>query len=73
MIYKNVQKENYQNQFSSSLKELQIGKLMRKSNITKSSGISDSKIQILSFQLFLPETDVVPIYHDLKYHRLPRQ
>ena len=40
MIYQNDKKENPHNQFSDALKELQIGKLMRKSNITKSCGIS---------------------------------
>ena len=33
MIYQNDKKENTQNQFSNSLKELQIGKLLRKANI----------------------------------------
>lgn len=40
MINQMNQNENTQNQFSNAIKELQIGKLMRKSNITKSCGIS---------------------------------
>ena len=51
MIYQNVQKENPQNQFSSALKELQIGKLMRKSNITKSCGVS--AYEVFQFLLLL--------------------
>ena len=39
MIYQNTQNENTQNQFSYAIKELQIGKLLRKSNIRKSCGI----------------------------------
>ena len=35
MIYQNDKNENTQNQFSNALKELQIGKLLRNSNITK--------------------------------------
>lgn len=46
MIYQNVQKENPQNQFSNALKELQIGKLMRKSNITKSCGVSAYEVLV---------------------------
>ena len=40
MIYQNTQNENTQNQFSNAIKELQLGKLLRKSNIKKSCGIS---------------------------------
>lgn len=40
MIYQNEKNENTQNQFSNALKKLQIGKLLRKSNITKSCGVS---------------------------------
>ncbi len=40
MINQMNQNENTQNQFSNVIKELQIGKLMRKSNITKSCGVS---------------------------------
>lgn len=32
MIYQNDKKENPRNQFTNTLKELKIGKLMRKSN-----------------------------------------
>lgn len=39
MIYQMNQNENTQNQFSNAIRELQIGKLLRKSNITKSCGI----------------------------------
>ncbi len=51
MIYQNGKKENTQNQFSNSLKELQIGKLLRKANITKSCGIS--AYEVFQFLLLL--------------------
>ena len=51
MIYQNDKKENTQNQFSNSLKELQIGKLLRKANITKSCGIS--AYEVFQFLLLL--------------------
>lgn len=50
MIYQNDKNENTQNQFSNALKELQIGKLLRNSNITKSCGVSAYEV----FQLFTP-------------------
>ena len=40
MIYQNDKKENPQNQFAKAFKDLQIGSFMRKSNITKSCGVS---------------------------------
>ena len=40
MIYQNTQIENTQNQFSNAIKELQIGKILRKANIKKSCGVS---------------------------------
>ena len=51
MIYQNDKKENTQNQFSNALKELQIGKLLRKSNITKSCGIP--VLEVFQFLLLL--------------------
>ena len=45
------QNENTQNQFSNAIKELQIGKLMRKSNIAKSCGIS--AYEVFQFLLLL--------------------
>ena len=51
MIYQNDKKENPHNQFSDALKELQIGELMRKSNITKSCGIS--AYEVFQFLLLL--------------------
>ena len=45
------QNENTKNQFSSAIKELQIGKLMRKSNITKSCGVS--AYEVFQFLLLL--------------------
>ena len=39
MINQMSQNENTQNKFSFAIKELEIGKLMRKSNITKNCGI----------------------------------
>jgi hypothetical protein len=40
MIYQNTQTENTQNQFSNAIRELQLGKLLRKANITKNCGVS---------------------------------
>lgn len=40
MINQMTQNENTQNQFSNTIMELQIGKLLRKANITKSCGVS---------------------------------
>ena len=37
MIYQNTQFENTQNQFSNAVKELQIGKILRKANIKKAA------------------------------------
>jgi len=51
MIYQNTQNENPQNQFSYALKELQIRKPLRKSNITKSCGIS--AYEVFQFLLLL--------------------
>ena len=51
MIYQNDKNENTQNQFSNALKELQIGKLLRNSNITKSCGIS--AYEVFQFLLLL--------------------
>ena len=45
------QNENTKNQFSNAIKELQIGKLMRKSNIAKSCGIS--AYEVFQFLLLL--------------------
>ena len=44
MIYQMNQNEHTQNQFSDAVKELQIGKLLRKSNISKSCGVSAYEI-----------------------------
>lgn len=51
MIYQNDKNENTQNQFSNALKELQIGKLLRKANIKKSCGIS--AYEVFQFLLLL--------------------
>ena len=51
MIYQNAKNENTQNQFSNAIKELQIGKLLRKSNIRKSCGIS--AYEVFRFLLLL--------------------
>ena len=51
MINQNTKTENTQNQFSNALKELQIGKLMRKSNIKKSCGVS--AYEVFQFLLLL--------------------
>lgn len=49
MINQMSQNENTKNQFSNAIKKLQVGKLLRKANITKSCGISAYEV----FQ-FLP-------------------
>ncbi len=51
MINQMSQNENTQNQFSNAIKELQIGKLMRKSNIIKSCGVS--AYEVFQFLLLL--------------------
>lgn len=51
MINQMNQNENTQNQFSNAIKELQIRKLMRKSNITKSCGVS--AYEVFQFLLLL--------------------
>ena len=51
MINQMNQNENTQKQFSNAIKELQIGKLMRKSNITKSCGVS--AYEVFQFLLLL--------------------
>lgn len=51
MINQMNQNENTQNQFSNAIKELQIGKLLRKSNITKSCGVS--AYEVFQFLLLL--------------------
>ena len=39
MIYHNTEFENTQNHFSNTIKELQIGKMLRKANITKNRDV----------------------------------
>ena len=51
MIYQMKQNEHTQNQFSNAIKELRIGKLLRKSNITKSCGIP--AYEVFQFLLLL--------------------
>ena len=51
MIYQNDQIENTQIQFSNAIKELQIGKLLRKSNVRKPCGVS--AFEIFQFLLLL--------------------
>lgn len=51
MIYQNEQTENTQNKFSKAISELQIGKLLRRSNITKNCGIS--AYEVFQFLLLL--------------------
>lgn len=46
-----IQNENPQNKFSYAIKELEIGKLMRKSNITKNCGIPS--LEVFQFLLLL--------------------
>ena len=51
MINQMNQNENTQNQFSNAIRELQIGKLLRTANITKSCGIS--AYEVFQFLLLL--------------------
>lgn len=51
MIYQNNKFENTQNQFSNAIKELQIGKLLRKTNITKNCGVP--AYEVFQFLLLL--------------------
>lgn len=51
MIYQNTEIENTQNQFSNAIRELQIGKLLRRANITKSCGVS--AFEVFQFLLLL--------------------
>ena len=51
MIYQNTQTENTQNLFSNAIRQLQLGKLQRKSNITKSYGIP--AYEVFQFLLLL--------------------
>lgn len=51
MIYQNSSIENTQNQFSDSIRELKIAKLLRKSNVTKSCGIP--AFEVFQFLLLL--------------------
>lgn len=51
MINQMIQNENPQNKFSYAIKELEIGKLMRKSNITKNCGIP--ALEVFQFLLLL--------------------
>lgn len=51
MIYQNTQTENTQNQFSNAIRELQLGKLLRKANITKNCGIA--AYEVFQFLLLL--------------------
>ena len=51
MIYQNTEIENTQNQFSDAIRGLQIGKLLRSSNITKNCGIP--AYEVFQFLLLL--------------------
>jgi len=51
MINQNTEIEKTQNQFSVAMKKLQLGKLLRKSNITKSCGVP--AYEVFQFLLLL--------------------
>lgn len=51
MIYHNNEFENTKNTFADAIKELQIGKLLRQSNITKSCGVP--AFEVFQFLLLL--------------------
>ena len=56
MINQMSQNENTQNQFSIAIRQLQLGKLLRKSNIVKSCGISAYEVfqDVICKGWFLP-------------------
>ena len=51
MIYQNTETENTRNKFSKAISELELGKLLRKSNITKNCGVS--AYEVFQFLLLL--------------------
>ena len=51
MIYQNTETENTQNEFSNAIRELQLGRLLRKANITKNCGIP--AYEVFQFLLLL--------------------
>lgn len=51
MIYQNTEIENTPNKFSDAIKELQLGKLLRKANITKNCGVP--AYEVFQFLLLL--------------------
>ena len=51
MIYQNTEIENTQNQFSGAIRELQISRLLRSSNVTKNCGIP--AFEVFQFLLLL--------------------
>lgn len=51
MIYQNTETENTQNRFSQAISELKLGKLLRKSNITKNCGVP--AYEVFQFLLLL--------------------
>ena len=51
MIYQNTETENTQNEFSSAIRELRLGRLLRKANITKNCGIP--AYEVFQFLLLL--------------------
>ena len=51
MIYQNTETENTQNKFSDAISELKLGKLLRKSNITKNCGVP--AYEVFQFLLLL--------------------
>ena len=51
MIYQNTKNEHTSNEFSHAINELKIGKLLRKSNVTKSCGVS--AFEVFQFLLLL--------------------
>ncbi len=49
MINQMSQNENTQNQFSNAIRELKVGKLLRKANITKSYAFMETGGQLNAF------------------------
>lgn len=60
MIYQNEKKGNPQNQILKALKELQVGKRIRKSNITNSYGIFAYEVFQFLLLVNISEKEFIP-------------
>lgn len=69
MIYQNAEIENTQNQFSNAIKELQIGKLLRKANITKNCGVPAYEVFQFLLLLVFQEKNLFRFLNESSYNR----